>query len=42
MSDSFEEIIGDARSLGSCTYAHRRGSGPVNNATCRGCMFGAL
>ena len=40
MSDSFEEIIGDARSLGSCTYAHRRGSGPVNNATCRGCMFG--
>lgn len=40
MSDSFEEIIEDARSLGSCTYAHRRGSGPVNNATCRGCMFG--
>lgn len=40
MSDSFEEIIGDARSLGSCTYAHRRGNGPVNNATCRGCMFG--
>ena len=42
MSDSFEKIIEDARSLGSCTYAHRRGSGPVNNATCRGCMFGAL
>lgn len=40
MSDSFEKIIEDARSLGSCTYAHRRGSGPVNNATCRGCMFG--
>lgn len=40
MSDSFEEIIEDARSLGQCTYAHRRGSGPVNNATCRGCMFG--
>lgn len=40
MSDSFEGIIKDARSLGSCTYAHRRGSGPVNNDTCRGCIFG--
>ena len=40
MSDSFESIISDARSLGSCTYAHRRGCGPVNRTTCRGCMFG--
>lgn len=38
MSDSFEEIIYDAK-LSSCTYAHRRGNGPVNNTTCRGCMF---
>lgn len=40
MSDSFENIIGDARSLGSCTYACSRGRGPVNRNTCRGCMFG--
>ena len=40
MSDSFEDIIGDARSLGSCTYACSRGRGPVNRNTCRGCMFG--
>lgn len=40
MSDSFENIIGDARSLGSCTYACSRGRGPVNRTTCRGCMFG--
>lgn len=39
MSDSFEEIIYDAK-LSSCTYAHRRGNGPVNRTTCRGCMFG--
>ena len=29
MNDSFESIISDAR-LNSCTYAHRRGNGPVN------------
>ena len=40
MSDSFENIIGDARSLGSCTYACSRGRGSVNRNTCRGCMFG--
>ena len=40
MSDSFESIIGDARSLGSCTYACSRGRVPVNRTTCRGCMFG--
>ena len=39
-TDSFENIIGDARSLGSCTYACSRGRGPVNRNTCRGCMFG--
>lgn len=39
MSDSFEQIIYDAK-LSSCTYAHRRGNGPVNRTTCRGCMFG--
>lgn len=39
MSDSFESIIADSRCT-SCTYAHRRGKGPVNRTTCRGCMFG--
>ena len=39
MSDSFEQIIYDTK-LNSCTYAHRRGNGPVNRTTCRGCMFG--
>lgn len=39
MNDSFESIISDAR-LNSCTYAHRRGNGPVNRTSCRGCMFG--
>lgn len=39
MSDSFEQIIYDAK-LSSCTYAHRRGNGPVNRTTCCGCMFG--
>lgn len=39
MSDSFEEIIYDAI-LGTCSYAHRRGTGPFNRNTCRGCMFG--
>lgn len=39
MSDSFESIIADSRCT-SCVYAHRRGKGPVNNTTCRGCMFG--
>lgn len=39
MSDSFEEIIYDAI-LGTCSYAHRRGNGPFNRNTCRGCMFG--
>lgn len=41
MSDSFEEIIYDA-ALGACSYAHRRGNGPFNRNTCRGCMFGDL
>ena len=39
MSDSFEQIIYDAK-LDSCTYAYRRGNGPVNRTTCRGCMLG--
>lgn len=39
-TDSFENIIDDARSLGSCTYACSRRRGPVNRNTCRGCMFG--
>lgn len=39
MCDSFEQIVYDAR-LSSCTYAHRRGHGPVSRTTCRGCMFG--
>ena len=39
MCDSFEQIAYDAR-LSSCTYAHRRGHGPVSRTTCRGCMFG--
>lgn len=39
MSDSFENILDDSRCT-SCVYAHRRGKGPVNNTTCRGCMFG--
>lgn len=39
MSDSFESIIADSRCT-TCVYAHRRGKGPINNATCRGCMFG--
>lgn len=39
MADSFESIIADSRCT-SCVYAHRRGKGPVNNTTCRGCMFG--
>lgn len=39
MSDSFENIIADSRCT-SCTYAHRRGHGPVSRTTCRGCMFG--
>lgn len=38
-TDSFEEIIYDAI-LGTCSYAHRRGNGPFNRNTCRGCMFG--
>lgn len=38
-TDSFEEIIYDA-ALGACSYAHRRGNGPFNRNTCRGCMFG--
>lgn len=39
MSDSFESIIADSRCT-TCVYAHRRGKGPINNVTCRGCMFG--
>lgn len=39
MSDSFENIIADSRCT-SCIYAYRRGNGPVNCVTCRGCMFG--
>lgn len=39
MADSFESIIADSRCT-SCVYAHRRGKGPFNNTTCRGCMFG--
>ena len=38
-TDSFEEIIYDAI-LSTCSYAHRRGNGPFNRNTCRGCMFG--
>lgn len=38
MSDSFEEIIGDAW-LAPCQYARKRGAGPVNYVLCRNCMF---
>ena len=38
-ADSFESVIADSRCT-SCVYAHRRGKGPINNTTCRGCMFG--
>ena len=38
-ADSFEQIIADSRCT-PCTYAHRRGHGPVNRTTCHGCMFG--
>lgn len=38
MSDSFEEIIEDAR-LYPCDYSRRRGAGPTGDVRCIGCMF---
>lgn len=38
MSDSFEEIIDDAR-LYPCDYSRRRGAGPTDDVRCIGCMF---
>lgn len=38
MTDSFERIIGDSGRT-PCSYAYRRGKGPVDRSTCHECMF---
>lgn len=38
MSDCFEKIIEDSQ-LEPCDYARNRGSGPVDDIRCAGCMF---